>query len=73
MDDLFHLAQRYMANGVHTKLKQILMSFPSLLKDDPIWVYPIAHRTNLYAEAELVIPLKFKIDSIRDIPQLISG
>ena len=36
VDDLFRLTEKYMANGVHVKLKQILLS-PSFLKDDPVW------------------------------------
>ena len=69
VDDLFQLAEKYMANSVHTKLRQILVASPSFLKDDPIWVYALACRANLDAEAELAIPLTFKIDIIRDIPQ----
>ena len=67
-DDLFQLAEKYMADSVHAKLRQILISSP-FLKDDPIWVYALAYRANLDTEAELAIPLTFKIDPIRDIPQ----
>ena len=69
VDDLFQLAEKYMANSVHAKLRQILMSPPAFLNDDPIWVYALACRANLDAEAELAIPFTFKINIIRDIPQ----
>jgi len=69
VDDLFQLAEKYMANSVHAKLRQILMSSPAFLNDDPIWVYALACRTNLDTMAELAIPFTFKIDPIRDIPQ----
>jgi len=64
VDDLFQIAEKYMANSVHAKLKQTLVSF---LKDDPIWVYAIACRANLDAEAELAIPLTFEINLVKDI------
>jgi len=66
VDDLFQIAEKYMANSIHAKLKQTLVSF---LKDDPIWVYAIACRANLEAEAGLAIPLTFNIDPVRDIPR----
>jgi len=65
--DLFRIAEKYMANGVHMKLKQMLVS-PSFLRDDPILVYAIACRMGLDKEAELAIPHTFRIDLIRDIP-----
>ena len=68
VDNLFQLAEKYMASGVRAKLKQILLS-PSFLNDDPILVYAIACRTNLHGEAKLVIPHTFKIDLVQDIPQ----
>jgi len=69
VDDLFQLAEKYTAESVHTKLKQILVPPSSpFLRDDPIWVYALACRANLDAEAELAIPLTFKIDPVQDIP-----
>ena len=70
VDDLFQLADKYMAYGVHEKLKQVLTSSPSFLKDSPMWVYALACRANLDAEAELAIPFTFKTDPVRDISQL---
>jgi len=67
VDDLFQLAEKYMANSVHAKLKHILVS-PSFLRDDPIWVYTLACRAGLNAETELAIPLTFNINLVRDIP-----
>ena len=67
VEDLFQLVEKYMANGVRARLRQILVS-PSFLKDDPIWVYTLACRANLDAEAELAIPLTFNINLVRDIP-----
>jgi len=66
--DLFQLADKYMANGVRARLRQILVS-PSFLRDDPIWVYALACRADLDAEAELAIPLTFNINLVRDIPR----
>ena len=66
VNDLFRLAEKYMASGVHAKLKQILVS-PSFLRDDPIWVYAIACCANLDEEAKLAVQYTFKIDLIRDI------
>jgi len=66
VDSLFRLAEKYMANGVHTRLKQILVS-PYFLRSDPIMVYVIACRVDLNEEAELAIPHTFKIDLVRDI------
>jgi len=68
VDDLFRLAEKYMTDGVHAKLKQILVS-PSFLRDDPIWVYAVACRIDLYEEAELAIRHTFEIDLIRGIPR----
>ena len=67
VDDLFRLAEKYMANGVHAKLRQTLVPSSSFLRDDPIWVYALACRANLDAEAELAVALTFKIDPVRDI------
>lgn len=67
MVELFRLADKYVASGVHAKLKQILVS-PSFLEDDPIWVYVIACHENLTEEVELAIPHTFEIDPVRDIP-----
>ena len=69
VDDLFRLAEKYMADGVRARLKQILVS-PSFLKDDPIWVYTLACRANLNAEAELAIPLTFNTNLVQDIPNI---
>ena len=66
VDDLFRLAEKYMAGSVHAKLKHTLVS-PFFLKDDPIWVYAIACRANLDEEARLAVQYTFKIDLIRDI------
>jgi len=67
VDDLFQLAEKYMANGVRARLKQTLVS-PSFLRDDPIWVYALACRAGFDAEATLAIPLTFNIDLVWDIP-----
>ena len=72
MDDLFRLAEKYMANGVLVKLKQILVSSspsPDSLRDDPIGVYAIACGANLDAEMEVAIPHTFKMDSVLDVSQ----
>jgi len=69
VDDLFRLAEKYMTDGVHAKLKQALVS-PSFLRSDPIWVYAIACRTGLDgAEADLAIRHTFEIDLVGGIPQ----
>jgi len=68
VDDLFRLAEKYMVNGIYARLKHIFMS-PSFLRDHPIWVYTLACRANLDADAELVIPLTFTMDLVRDIPR----
>ena len=68
VSELFQIAEKYVANGVHARLKQILVSSPLFLRDDPIGVYALACRANLDAEAGLAIPLTFKIDPVRDIP-----
>ena len=72
VDNLFRLAEKYMANGVHAKLKQILVSSSpssSFLRDDPILVYALACRANLDAEAEMAIPFTFNINLVQDIPR----
>ena len=68
VDHLLQLAGKYMATGVHTKLKRILMS-PSFLEADPISVYAIACRANLDEEATLTIPHTFETDLVQDIPR----
>ena len=55
-----------MANGIHTKLKRILIS-PSFLGSDPIWVYAIACRMELDEVAKLAIQHTYQLDLIRDI------
>ena len=67
VDNLFQLAEKYMASGVHARVKQIFAS-PSFLKDDPILVYAVACRANLDKEARLAIPHTFEIDLVRDVP-----
>ena len=69
VDNLFQLADKYMASVVHAKLKPILVS-PPFLRDDPIWVYAIACRANLDEEAGLAIPYTFRIDLIQEIPSI---
>jgi len=66
VDHLLRLADKYIVEGVHTKLKSILMS-PSFLRDDPILVYAIACRANLNKEARLAIPYTFQTDLIKDV------
>jgi len=66
VDDLFRLAEKYMASGVHAKLRQILPS-PSFLKNDPIWVYAIACRADFNEEAELAIRHASKVDPVHGI------
>ena len=68
VDDLFRLADKYVANGVHAKLRRVLARSSSFLKDDPIWFYTIACRAGLDAEARLAIPHTFNIDPVRGIP-----
>ena len=67
VDDLFQIADKYLANSVQEKLKLLLTSSRSFLRDDPIWVYALACRANFDEEAELAIPLTFKMDPVRDI------
>ena len=55
-----------MANGIHTKLKRILIS-SSFLGSDPIWVCAIACRMDLDEEAKLAIQHTYQLDPIRDI------
>ena len=64
---LLQVSEKYMTNGVHTRLKQVLAS-PSFLKSDPIWVYAIACRMDLDEEAQLAVRHTYKINLIRDIP-----
>jgi len=68
LDSLFRIAEKYMARGIHARLKPILLS-PSFLKDDPILVYAIAHRMDLEEEVKLTIPHTFNTDLIRGIPR----
>ena len=68
VDDLFQIADKYLANGVQEKLKLLLTSSRSFLRDDPIWVYALACRANFDEGAELAIPLTFKMDPVRGIP-----
>ena len=63
---LLQLSEKYMTNGVHTRLKQILAS-PSFLRNDPIWVYAIACRMDLDEEAKLAIRHTYQINLIRDV------
>ena len=66
VDLLLQLAEKYMATGVHVKLKQILLS-PSFLKNDPILVYAIAYRMSLNKEARLAIPHTFETNLVREV------
>jgi hypothetical protein len=66
LDDLFQLADKYVANGVTMKLKQFLVS-PSFLKDDPIGVYAVASRSNLEEEVELAISHTYIINIIPSV------
>ena len=68
LDNLFRVAEKYMANSVHARLRQILALSPSFLRNDPIWVFALACRANLDAEAEAATRLTFKMDPVRDIP-----
>ena len=69
VEDLFRLAEKYMTDGVHAKLKQALVS-PSFLRSDPIWVYAIACRVGPDgAEADLAIRHTFEIDLVGGIPK----
>ena len=63
VDDLFRLADKYMANGVHAKLVKNL-DLPSLLKKNPIGVYAVACRNNLGKEAEVAISHTFTIPNV---------
>ena len=67
VDYLFQLASKYVASGVHARLKQTLVS-PSFLRSDPVWVYAIACRMDLGEEMEVAIPRTYQIDLIKDIP-----
>ena len=68
LDDLFRLADKYIAKSVTAKLRKLLV-LPSFLKDDPIWVYAIAYHANFKEEAELAITHTFKIDLVGGIPR----
>ena len=68
VDELFRLAEKYVTDGVHAKVKQALVS-PSFLKTDPIRVYAIACRTGLDGvEADMAIRHTFEIDLVGGIP-----
>jgi len=68
VDHLLRLAEKYMATGVHAKLKRLLVS-SSFLNADPVLVYAIACRANLDKEARLAIPHTFETDIVQDIPR----
>jgi len=68
VDDLFRLADKYEANGVHAKLTRILVS-PSFLRDDPIGVYAIAYRNNLDEETKLAVSHTFSISVVGEISE----
>ena len=63
MDDLFQLADKYQANGIHAKLRKILVS-PSCLAKNPIGVFAVACLNNLDEEAKLAVSHTFSIDVI---------
>jgi len=67
LDDLFRVADKYIAKGITTKLQKRLIS-PSFLQHDPIGVFAIACRSNLDEEARLAVPHTFSIDVINRIP-----
>jgi len=68
VDHLLQLAEKYMATGVHAKLRRFLVS-SSFLKADPVLVYAIARRANLDKEARLAIPHTFETDLVQDVPR----
>ena len=61
LNDLFQLADKYLAEGITGKLRELLVS-PSFLKNDPIGVFAVAHRNNLEKELEISIPYTFPVD-----------
>ena len=65
--DHLRLAEKYMATGVHARLKQILFS-PSFLRDDPVLVYAIACRANLNKEAIFAILRTLETDLVQGVP-----
>ena len=66
LDDLFQFADKYMVESVTVKLKKLLV-LPSLLMNDPISVYAIAHHANLKEATDMAITHTFKIDLIGGI------
>jgi len=68
VDDLFQLTEKYMAKGVSTKLKKLLVS-PSFLKDDPIGVFAIARRHDLDEEERLAISHTFSVNVVSQISE----
>ena len=68
VSDLFQLADKYMAMGVTTKLKKLLVS-PSLLEGDPIGVFVIACRNGLEEEAKLAVSHTFSTDVVHEISE----
>jgi len=68
LDDLFRIADKYIAKGITAKLGKRLIS-PSFLQHDPIGVFAIACRSNLDEEARLAVPHTFSIDVTNRIPE----
>ena len=68
VDDLFRAADKYVAKGITTRLKKLLIS-PSFLKDDPIGVFTIACCNDLEEEARLALPHTFTIDVLGQISE----
>jgi hypothetical protein len=64
---LFQLTSKYMADGVHAKLRQTLVS-PSFLRNNPVWVYAVACRMKFDEETELAIRHTYQINLVQDIP-----
>jgi len=68
LDDLLQLADKYIAGGVITKLKKLLVT-PAFLNDDPIRVYALACRNGFEEETKVAVQHTFSIDVVRQISE----
>jgi len=66
VDQLSQLSIKYVVGCVRARLKQVLTS-PSFLENDSIWVYAIACRMDLDEEAGLAIPYTYRFNLTRDV------
>ena len=66
VDQLSQLSIKYVVDCVRARLKQVLTS-PTFLENDPIWVYAIARRMDLEEEAGLAIPYTYRFNLTQDV------